>query len=275
VTFSIVARQRDAWGVAVASKFLAVGAIVPHARAGVGAVATQANANASFGPRGLEMLSRGKSARETLDALLADDDAPEQRQVGIVDARGRAATHTGAKCHAWAGGRVGRGFACQGNILAGARVVDAMAEAWTASEGDLAARLLAALAAGDAAGGDRRGRQSAALLVVRAGGGYGGTTDRMLDLRSDDHAQPVAELGRMLSSWRLHFEMPTRSLALEGRVRSDVARGLRRLGYLRAGEPLTLERLDAFLDAENFEERRWPGWRVDAGVLAWLRRAAR
>jgi uncharacterized Ntn-hydrolase superfamily protein len=271
VTFSIVARQRDAWGVAVASKFLAVGAIVPHARAGVGAVTTQANANASFGPRGLDLLGRGFSARETLDALLAEDGAPEQRQVGIVDARGRAATHTGAKCHAWAGGRVGRGYACQGNILSGERVVDAMADAWAASDGDLASRLLAALSAGDEAGGDRRGRQSAALLVAREGGGYGGTTDRMVDLRSDDHPRPLEELARMLSAWRLHFEKPRASVALEGRVKSEVARRLRALGHLGPGEPLTLERFDAFLDTENFEERRWSGWRIDTGVLAWLR----
>jgi uncharacterized Ntn-hydrolase superfamily protein len=203
MTFSIVAADLEAgdWGVAVASKFPCVGAVVPWARAGVGAVATQAWANTSFGPEGLALTAEGTEADDALRRLLDADDGREDRQVGLVDAAGRAATFTGAKCMDWAGGATGRHFAVQGNILVGEPVVADMAAAFTETDGDLCDRLLAALLAGDAAGGDRRGRQSAALLVVRDGGGYEGRNDRYIDLRVDDHPEAPAELARLFEVW--------------------------------------------------------------------------
>ncbi len=200
-TFSIVAADPEAGevGVAVASRFFAVGTVVPHARAGVGAVATQAFANTSFGPRGLDLLSRGLTPEETLTVLLRQDDGRDKRQVGIVAESGASVTATGPGCNAWAGGRSGPNYAVQGNILTGPEVVAAMESAFLGSRGKpLAERLFAALRAGDAAGGDARGRQSAALIVARAGAGYGGYTDRAVDLRVDDAADPFGELGRML-----------------------------------------------------------------------------
>ena len=200
-TFSIVAADAEAGevGVAVASRFFAVGAVVPYARAGVGAVATQASANTTYGPRALELLARGATPAETLDILTRDDPDRSRRQAGVVAADGRSATHSGADCNAWAGGRNGPGYAVQGNILAGEAVVAAMERAFLDTAGQpLAERLYAALAAGDAAGGDSRGKQSASLLVVRAGGGYGGKDDRAIDLRVDDHAEPIVELGRLV-----------------------------------------------------------------------------
>ncbi len=203
MTFSIVAGDPEAgdWGIAVASKFPAAGVVVPWARAGAGAVATQSWANTSFGPEGLGLMASGVPAEEVLDRLLAADEGREDRQVGLVDAHGGAATFTGSKCMEWAGGLTGEGFACQGNILVGDAVVHAMADAFRATEGDLVDRALAALLAGDAAGGDRRGRQSAALLVVRAGGGYEGRNDRYVDVRVDDHPQAPTELARVFGVW--------------------------------------------------------------------------
>jgi uncharacterized Ntn-hydrolase superfamily protein len=203
VTFSIVAADPDAgdWGVAVASRFPCVGAVVPWARAGVGAVATQSWANTAFGPDGLALMNEGIPAEDTLRRLLDGDDGRDDRQVGVVDGAGRAATFTGARCMDWAGGATGPGFAAQGNILVGEGVVNALAETFAATEGDLCDRLLAALRAGDAAGGDRRGRQSAALLVVREGGGYEGRNDRYIDLRVDDHPEAPAELARLFEVW--------------------------------------------------------------------------
>jgi uncharacterized Ntn-hydrolase superfamily protein len=199
-TFSIVAADPEAGevGVAVASRFFAVGTVVPWARAGVGAVATQAFANTTYGPRGLELLERGVSPAEALDILLRQDDGRDRRQAGIVGADGSSATWSGEGCTAWAGGRHGPGYAVQGNILTGEDVVVAMERRFLETEGrPLAERLLEALAAGDAAGGDSRGRQSAALLVVREKGGYNGHTDRAIDVRVDDHADPFGELDRL------------------------------------------------------------------------------
>jgi uncharacterized Ntn-hydrolase superfamily protein len=217
-TFSIVACDPETGelGVAVQSKFFAVGAVVPWARAGVGAIATQAYGNTTFGPRGLERLAAGEAVDAVLAALLASDSLAAQRQVGIVDARGSSAAHTGADCLAWAGHRTGPKFSVQGNILTGEAVVDAMAEAYLAAEGEmLGERLLRALEAGQAAGGDARGRQSAALLVVREGGGYGGYNDRYCDLRVDDHAQPIVELRRIFGIWKVD------ALILEGYRRCE------------------------------------------------------
>jgi uncharacterized Ntn-hydrolase superfamily protein len=203
VTFSIAAADVEAgdWGVAVASKFPCVGAVVPWATAGVGAVATQSWANTSFGPEGLRIMGEAIAAEDALRRLLDDDEGREDRQVGLVDARGGAATFTGERCMDWAGGRTGNGFAAQGNILVGDEVVAELARAFTETEGDLCDRLLAALLAGDAAGGDRRGRQSAALLVVREGGGYEGRNDRYVDLRVDDHPDAPRELARLFDVW--------------------------------------------------------------------------
>lgn len=206
-TFSIAAADpaTGELGVAVASRFFAVGSVVPWARAGVGAVATQAYGNASFGPRGLELLERGASPAEALAILLKKDADPERRQVGIVSADGASATYTGKGCSAWAGGRNGPNFAVQGNILTGEAVVAAMEEAFLNTTGTLADRMYAALVAGDAKGGDSRGKQSAALLVVKTGAGYGGYTDRAIDIRVDDHPEPFVELGRLLNYAQMNY----------------------------------------------------------------------
>jgi uncharacterized Ntn-hydrolase superfamily protein len=211
-TFSIAACDPGTGeiGVAVQSKFIAVGSVVPWAKAGVGAVATQSFANLSYGPRGLKLLQEGKAPAEAIALLTADDTEKEQRQVGIISADGRTAHFTGKGCLAWAGGKSGRNFTVQGNILAGEEVITAMAGSFTGSagKGSLSQRLIDALAAGQAAGGDRRGRQSAALLVVREDWGYGGNNDRFRDLRVDDHATPVAELKRIYNLHRKIFTRP-------------------------------------------------------------------
>jgi uncharacterized Ntn-hydrolase superfamily protein len=206
-TFAIVALDGATGdvGVAVQSKLLAVGAVVPWARAGVGAIATQAWANLSYGPSGLDLLALGLSATEVMTHLVEDDEGWAKRQLGIVDAQGQAAAYTGQECTEWAGHRVGEGYTCQGDILGHERTVQAMARGFEAAEGELAERLLAALLAGQEAGGDRRGRQSAALLVVREGGSYGGYIDRTIDLPVDDHPTPVQELKRLLALHRLCF----------------------------------------------------------------------
>jgi len=200
-TFSIVAAdpERGEVGVAVASRFFAVGTVVPHAKAGVGAVATQSFANTTYGPRGLELLERGLEPAEVLDVLIRNDEGKDQRQVGIVSASGNSVTYSGKGCLAWAGGRQGPNYAAQGNILTGEEVVEAMEASFLSSEGKpLAERLYQALKAGEDAGGDSRGKQSAALLVVRDSAGYGGFTDLAVDIRVDDHTEPMAELGRLL-----------------------------------------------------------------------------
>jgi len=211
-TFSIVAYDAATGelGVAVQSKFFAVGSVVPWAKAGVGAVATQAFGNTTFGPKGLALLAEGKSAEETMALLLADDEGREQRQVGIVDATGRAATFTGKECQPWAGGETGASFAAQGNILAGPDVVAEMARAYRETDGMLGEKLMRALEAGQAAGGDSRGMQSAAVLIVKEGAGYGGFNDRYCDLRVDDHADPIAEMRRIFDLWKVQ------ALVLEG-----------------------------------------------------------
>lgn len=200
-TFSIVAADPEAGevGVAVASRFFAVGTVVPFAQARVGAVATQASANTGYGPRGLELLARGLTAEEALKVLVRGDEGRDRRQVGLVTASGDSATFSGPGCNAWAGGRRGPGYAVQGNILTGEAVVVAMERAFLESRGTpLAERLLIALAAGDTAGGDSRGRQSAALVVCREGGGYNGFSDRAVDVRVDDHPDPFGELARLV-----------------------------------------------------------------------------
>jgi uncharacterized Ntn-hydrolase superfamily protein len=199
-TFSIVARDPTTgdFGVAVQSRYFAVGGVVPHAAADTGAVATQARANFLYGIDGLELLESGMSAESVIKTLTAADPLRAQRQLGVVDRDGKAATYTGEQCIDWAGGRVGSGYAVQGNLLAGPQVVDAMAAAYEAADGEFADRLLSALYAGQAAGGDARGRQSAAVLVARKGGGYLGLNDRYIDLHVEDHPTPIFELERLL-----------------------------------------------------------------------------
>lgn len=206
-TFSIVARDpaRGELGIAVASRFFAVGSVVPWARAGVGAVATQSFANTTFGWRGIDLLERGAAPEEVVDILIRNDDDPDRRQFGIVSADGGSATYTGSGCLAWAGGRAGKNYAIQGNILAGEAVVTSMERVFLTTEGTLAERLYAALMAGDREGGDARGKQSAALLVVKDGAGYGGYTDRAIDIRVDDHAEPFQELGRLLAIAQVNY----------------------------------------------------------------------
>ena len=278
MTFSIAAFDPGSasWGIAVASKFLAVGAAVPWGRAGAGAVATQAMANLSYGPDGLGLLADGVAAAQVVERLTTADADRDLRQLGVVDAQGRAATFTGARCLEWAGGVAGDGYAVQGNILVGPEVVEAVAAAWLRSESGsspLARRLLEALAAGDAAGGDRRGRQGAALRVWKAGAAYGGVLDMAVDLRVDDHRDPVGELARLLDLHELYFGRPDPAtlLPLEGALAAQVAASLERLGYPTGeGERLT-EALMAWAGAENFEERLVPGM-IDAVVWEQLRK---
>jgi uncharacterized Ntn-hydrolase superfamily protein len=209
MTFSIVAwdQEEREWGVAVASKFLAAGSVVSWARAGVGAIATQAYANVTYGPRGLDLLA-AETADKVVAELTGSDPESAQRQLGVVDRNGQAAAFTGPECFDWAGSKIGDGYTCQGNILTGPEVVENMAAAFESTSGDLAARLLMAMSAGDTVGGDRRGKQSAAMLITREGGGYLGGTDVALDLRVDDHPEPVAELGRIIEVHRLLFPNP-------------------------------------------------------------------
>ena len=210
MTYSIVARDAETGdlGVAVQSKFLAVGATVPWARAGVGAIATQAFANVAYGPDGLALLAAGHPADDVLQRLVAADDQREQRQVGVLDVSGRAVTYTGSDCLAWAGGRTGENFAAQGNILADVAVVDGIADTFLAGGQPFPELLVACLAAAEAAGGDRRGSESASLLIVRDASGFGGGNDRWIDLRVDQHDDPVGELGRVLAFQRLYYHHP-------------------------------------------------------------------
>ncbi len=277
MTFSIAAADLDAkpsaeWGVAVASKFLAVGAVVPWARAGVGAVATQAFANIAYGTDGLHLMHSGKSANDVVQALTEPDDMRAQRQVGIVDAAGRPATFTGSECFDWAGGKAGDNYCCQGNILTGPDVVDDMSTAFESASGDLAARLYAAVQAGDRAGGDRRGRQSAALLVVREGGGYGGGTDKTVELRVDDHPDPVAELGRLLELHRLYFPRPDELdfVPVDAKLKTELTAILERLGY--TGE--FKDALFAYVGTENLEERWRDENELERGIIEHLRARA-
>jgi uncharacterized Ntn-hydrolase superfamily protein len=269
MTFSIVARSEDgqSWGVAVASKFLAVGSAVPAARAGAGAIATQAWANVAYKPRAIELLAHGATAEVTLALLLEQDQGRDHRQVGLVDAHGDAASHTGQDCLHWAGGRTGPGVAVQGNILVGPEVVDAMYDAWEGSSGSLARRLLAALRAGDAAGGDARGRQSAALYVVREGAGYDGRDDVAVDLRVDDHPDPCAELERLLDLHQWYLSVPAEEdrIPLDDGLRGELER------FARGDEA---ESWEAWVGRENVEMRVGDGW-VDRTLLQRIREQGR
>ncbi|MEJ7756370.1 MAG: DUF1028 domain-containing protein [Nocardioidaceae bacterium] len=270
MTFSVVGRSEDgtSLGVAVASKFLAVGSAVPAARIGLGAIATQSFCNTLYRRDGLELLASGRSAQQTLDELLAADDLREERQAGIVDGQGGSATWSGSGCLSWAGGVTDTGLAIQGNVLVGPEVVDQMYAAWR-SGADLALpeRLMATLAAGDAAGGDRRGRQSAALLVVSTSGSYTPGDDLAYDLRVDDHPDPVTELGRLLELHHVYFDAPDPDdlLPLEGDVAAEVVDLLSRVGQ---------PSLEVWAGIENYELRLVTD-HVDRFVLNRLREAAR
>jgi uncharacterized Ntn-hydrolase superfamily protein len=269
-TYSIVGCDLEArqWGVAVQSKFLAVGSVVPWAEAEVGAVATQAYANPSYGPNGLTLLREGLSASEVVERLTAADDGRDDRQLGVVDAQGGSASWTGPGCNDWAGGRTGSCYAAQGNILGGEETVAALAETFEQSQDrPLAERLLEALAAAQAAGGDSRGQQSAALLVVERNGGYAGLSDVLVDVRVDDHDQPIEELRRI---YELHQQLFGRTperfwLPLEGELRDEVDERLGRLGF---------DSLEAWASVENLEERVSGYDAIDPVVLDALREAS-
>ncbi|MEX0673775.1 MAG: DUF1028 domain-containing protein [Gaiellaceae bacterium] len=267
MTYSIAAFDADAaqWGVAVQSKFLAVGSVVPWAEPHVGAIATQAYANPRYGPEGLALLRDGLDAEAVAARLTAADDGRAERQLGVVDAKGRAASYTGEECLDWAGGRTGPGYAAQGNILVSGDTVDALAETFERGAGaPLAERLLDCLDAAQAAGGDRRGQQSASLLVVERNGGYAGLSDVVLDLRVDDHERPLEELRRLYGLHQELFGKTPRSrwIEVDDALRAEIGERLARLGY---------DRLEDWAGVENLEERVDGEDAVDPVVLAKLR----
>jgi uncharacterized Ntn-hydrolase superfamily protein len=274
-TYSIAAcdLESEQWGVAVQSKFLSVGSVVPWAEPRVGAIATQAYANPRYGPNGLALLREGRSAEETVAALVAADDGRAERQLGVVDGQGRSATYTGEGCLDWAGGRTGAGYAAQGNILVSRETVDALALTFDGNGHlTLAERLLECLAAAQAAGGDRRGQQSSSLLVVERDGGYAGLSDVVVDLRVEDHEQPIAELRRLYGLHQELFGVTPREdwIPVDDAVAAELGERLGRLGY--DGE---LER--AFFSwggNANLEERIDGVERIDPVVLEALRRAS-
>jgi uncharacterized Ntn-hydrolase superfamily protein len=265
MTYSLVARDGKQWGVAVQSKFLAVGSVVSWAEPDAGAIATQAYANPRYGPDGLALLREGRSAEEALERLIALDEGRDERQVGIVDAAGRAAAWTGPECMDWAGHRTGEDYSAQGNILVGPETVDALVETFTASaRAPLAERLLDCLAAAQKAGGDRRGQQSAALLVVERNAGYAQLSDTLVDLRVDDHSDPIGELRRLYGLHDLLFGRTPRAqwLPLEGALADEVHERLARLGY---------DDLDTWAGVANLEERVDGNEAIDPVVLTALR----
>ena len=265
-TFSIVGCDPDECevGVAVQSKFLSVGAAVPWVIGGVGAVATQAWANTTYGPRALALLEDGKAPSEIITILTDSDEQREDRQLGIVDASGRSATFTGKRCMDWAGGKAGENFAAQGNILAGAGVVGALAQTFLNTKGCLANRLVAALRAGQREGGDRRGNQSAALYIGKPGGGYAGFNDRYVDLRVDDHSEPIEELARILELHKLYFFKAGPEDVVE--IDSGLQREIDDL-VTRAGAKTLVE----FMHRENLEDRVRSDGTVDRQTLGYLR----
>jgi uncharacterized Ntn-hydrolase superfamily protein len=284
MTFSIVARDPQAGelGIAVQSKFLAVGAVVPWARAGVGAIATQSWANTTYGSGGLELLASGLPASEVLAQLTREDDRQTLRQVGIVGVTGAPATYTGEECFPWAGGYIGEHYTCQGNILVGEDTVLAMARTFEETAGHLCDRLVAALVAGQAAGGDRRGQQSAALLIVREGGGYGGFNDRFIDLRVDDHPQPINELQRILQLHKLYLS-PTETrdiMIIDHALAVELQELLTASGDYRGSitgsyDESTRDAFRKFSGRENLEERWFEDARIDRVVLEFMRQKLR
>ncbi len=283
-TFSIVAADVDAgtWGIAVQSKFIAVGAVVPFAEAGVGAIATQAAANTAYGPEGLALLKRGKSAEAVVKELTDADPGRDERQLGVVDREGRAAAFTGTKCMDWAGQKVGDGYTCQGNILFGPAVVQAMARTYESTPGDLVDRLLASLAAGQREGGDRRGMQAAALFVVRNAGGYGQRNDRWIDVRVDDHPSPIEELKRVFRLYDLTMlerEDPVTLRAIDGELAVVLQHDLSVLGYYSGRstgrwDAASRTAFTKFLNEHNFENKARDDDRVWPSIVGYLRERA-
>jgi uncharacterized Ntn-hydrolase superfamily protein len=280
MTFSIVGFDpiEKEWGIAVQSKFLGVGAVVPWAKANAGAVATQSYANTAYGPKALELMEQGKSAQETLELLLAEDPEKEMRQVGLIDSSGNPATFTGKECYDWAGGVTGTHFAAQGNILVDEETVQAMARVFTETNGSLADRLLAALDAGQEAGGDSRGKQSAALYIVKDKGGYGSFNDRYIDLRVDDHPDPIKELIRIDQLQQLYFapSKTERIAAIEGEIKNELIHHLQRLSYLSSESQSNAEifkALTAYIHTENFEMREQSSGFIDLEVLEFMKRS--
>ncbi len=281
-TFSIVACDPKArlWGVAVQSKFPFVGNGVAWARAGAGAVATQAYANLAFGPEGLAMLGNGLTAQQVLDSLLAKDTLKEQRQVGIVDQFGGSANFTGKECFNWAGGKAGKNYTCQGNILTGPEVVEAMAKSFESSEGKpLAERLVMALDAAQKVGGDKRGKQSAHLLVVKKNGGYGGYGDRWIDIRVDDHPEPIDELKRLYYDvHQLYFGEtdPKKLVKIDKTICTEIQTVLKKLGYYKGEingvyDDATRRALSDWQGWENLEMRFRADDFIDGVVLEYMR----
>jgi uncharacterized Ntn-hydrolase superfamily protein len=269
-TYSICACDLAAgqWGVATQSKFLAVGSVVPWAAPEVGAIATQSYANPRYGPDGLALLRDGLSAEEVVQRLTAADEDREVRQLGVVDGEGRAATFTGSGCHAWAGGRTGDAYTAQGNILVSGATVDALATTFEASGGSpLVERLLDCLDAAEAAGGDRRGRQSAALLVVERDGGYAGLSDSLVDLRVDDHEDPLGELRRIHRIHDMLFGKTPREewIAVDDALRAELDELLGRVGHGTLADWAGVENLEERVDGED---------EIDPVVLARLRESA-
>lgn len=277
-TFSIVGYDPHTTelGVAVQSKFIAVGAVVPWAKAGVGAIATQAYANPSYGPRGLEMLAQGKSPEEVAELLTENDEDKEDRQFGIVDATGNSVSFTGKECFEWAGGITGENYAAQGNILVNKETVSSMGKAFEEHDGSLSERLLAALEAAQTAGGDSRGKQSAALYVVKEEGGYGGLNDVFVDLRVDDHPEPIIELSRLYELQRLYFGETKAEdvLNIEGEVKESIVNLLFEQDYLSSKTPdheHLYEALTAYIHTENFEEREQEKGKIDRKILEFMK----
>jgi uncharacterized Ntn-hydrolase superfamily protein len=269
-TYSICACDLEAgqWGVATQSKFLAVGSVVPWAEPHTGAIATQAYANPRYGPQGLALLRDGLAAEEAVERLTSADEDRAHRQLGVVDAQGRSATYTGDECHAWAGGRAGDGYAAQGNILVSSETVDALAETFEASAGKrLAERLIDCLDAAEAAGGDSRGRQSAALLVVERDGGYANLSDVLVDLRVDDHPDPLVELRRIYRMHHALFGSTPRDewLSVDDALRAELDELLQRVGH---------SDLASWAGVENLEERVDGDAEIDPVVLERLREAS-
>lgn len=278
-TYSIVAfdYETKSLGVAVQSKFISVGSVVPWASWNVGAVATQAYANTSYGPGGLRLLGKGYTPEETVRKLIARDKGREERQIGIVDRRGRSATFTGKKCVEWAGGMAGDGYAAQGNILVGEETVTAMARTFEKSTASFPQKLIACLHAAQKAGGDKRGMQSAAILVVKNRGGYAGFNDRYLDLRVDEHTSPIDELERIYRLYR--FVMlrgeEEETLKIEGKVCLELQHNLVRLGFYNGPVDGRMNRtlnraLNDYLSSNNFENRKTPRAHIYATVLEYM-----
>lgn len=276
MTFSIVGRDPETGdlGVAVQSKFICVGAIVPWAETKVGAIATQAHANTTYGPEGLALLKTGMGAKKVLEKLVTADEMREDRQVAIIDASGEVSAHTGKDCFEWAGHITGDNFSCQGNILTGKETVEVIARAFETTRGDLTGKLLAALRAADKDGlGDVRGQQSASLLVVRDKGGYGGYTDRLVDIRVDEHVEPIKEINRIFKLYDMVFltgEDPTALLDIEGEIADNIKQVLVELGYLKFDDlspksvhgTTEIKALETWTGINNFENK----WREDSKI---------